>query len=78
LKNIDFGFYFKKVKSQVSVVKCFSKSISKPPKDLAFNSLNEKSKAILAIEIAGAWNESANPFTRLNYRDQGFIIAIGC
>jgi len=69
LKNIDFGFYFKKVKSQVSVVKCFSKSASKPPKALAFGSLNEKFGAILATEIEGAWNESAHPFTRLNHQD---------
>jgi hypothetical protein len=52
LKNIGYGFYFKKFKLQVSVAKCLSKRASKPPKTLAFDSLNVKFGAILATKSA--------------------------
>ena len=52
MKNIGFGFYFKKVKTQVSVAKHLSKRASKPSKSLAFGGLNTKFEALLATESA--------------------------
>jgi hypothetical protein len=52
LKNIGFGFYFKKAKNKVLVAKRLPKRDSKPPKSLAFSILNPKFRAILATESA--------------------------
>jgi hypothetical protein len=70
LKNIGFDFYFKKSKTQVSVAKHLPKRASKPPKSLAFGSLNPKFGAILATESAEKF-----VFTALSHHFQMMILS---
>jgi hypothetical protein len=70
LKNIGFDLYFKKSKTQVLVAKRLPKRASKPPKSLAFGSLNAKVGAILATKSA-----EKSVFTMLSHHFQMMILS---